>query len=74
MNKIVFDLSEIRDFLSNFEVFIEGNVYCCGTRTGSEKIVYDIDEKGRIYSRRYIDDALNEKRFEEFIQGHIIDK
>ena len=43
-----------------------------GGTYGAEKIVYDIDDKGCIYSKRYLNDELNEIRFEEFIQGQII--
>jgi len=62
MCKIIFDLNEIKEFLDKFKEIIP------------EKIDYDIDDTGWIYSKRYLKDELNENRFEEFIQGHIRDK
>ena len=71
MKKIVFDLIEIKEFLQGFEEFINGYI-ACGDFC-SEKIVYEIDDNGIVFSKRYLNDELNESRFEEFIQGQIED-
>lgn len=72
MCKIVFDLDEVKKFLKNFNESIESRV-ACGGIYGSEEVVYEVDDNGQIYSKRYINDELNDPRFEEFIQGQIIE-
>ena len=72
MCKIVFDLNEVKKFLKNFNESIESRV-AYGGRYVSEEVVYDVDDNGQIYSKRYINDELNDRRFEEFIQGQIIE-
>jgi len=72
MSKIIFDLDEFKKFLGRFDEFIESSV-AGGGIYGSEKLVYEIDQNGRIYSKRYLNDNLNDDKFEEFIQGQIID-
>jgi hypothetical protein len=71
MSKIIFDLDEFKRFLNRFDELIESRVAGGGTYS-SEKMVYEVDDYGRIYSKRYINDNLNESKFEEFIQGQII--
>ena len=71
MSKIVFDLDEFKAFLKKFDELIEPRVAGGGTY-GSEKIVYDIDDYGRVYSKRFINDNLNDSKFEEFIQGQLV--
>ena len=72
MKKIVFDLDELKEFLRKFDEVIEPNI-AYGVNHQIEKVVYDIDKRGRIYSKRYIDDDLIEDRFDEFIRGEIVD-
>ncbi|UCC21110.1 MAG: hypothetical protein JSV62_07495 [Promethearchaeota archaeon] len=71
MSKIVFDLDDFKKFLKIFDELIVPRVAGGGTY-GSEKILYEIDDYGRIYSKRFINNILNDSKFEEFIQGQIV--
>ena len=71
MSRIIFDLDEFKRFLKRFDELIESRVAGGGIYS-SEKIIYDVDEQGRIYTKRYINDNLNDSKFEDFIQGQII--
>ncbi len=73
MSKIIFDLHEIKELLKEFEVVVGGSG-CCGDNGDVERIVYDVDENGYIYAKRYFGEDLDDERYEEFIQGEIIAK
>ena len=72
MSKIVFDLNELKEFLKGFAQYLDGKL--TGSESiQSEKIVYEIDDNGTVFSKQFLNGELNEKRFKEFIQGHIVD-